>query len=131
MISTTETHAMVLADTTGRICYWSVGAERLFGYRAIDAIGQTLDLIVPEAYRERHWAGFENAMATVERRPDLAPQNMPVRTRDGTVLAFPVRFVVLTDAHERIVGTLAIYAPRTGNEQPFSVSDSVQPITGV
>ena len=55
--------AIVIADRDGAIRVWTAGAERMFGYSAADAIGQPLDLIVPEDYRQAHWAGFNRAMA--------------------------------------------------------------------
>src|SRR5262249_10209445 len=64
MTPTSETHAVVLSDRTGRILYWSPGAERLFGHPATEALGQSLDLIVPDAFRARQWARFHRAMAS-------------------------------------------------------------------
>ena len=55
-----------MADRSGTICVWSAGAERLFGYDAETAIGERLDMIVPQEYRERHWAGFNAAMSAGE-----------------------------------------------------------------
>jgi DNA polymerase family A len=58
---TTMEPALVFAEVTGVIRIWNSGAEALFGHRAEDVVGQTLDLIVPPEYRERHWAGFRAA----------------------------------------------------------------------
>jgi PAS domain S-box-containing protein len=112
--STSETHAIVLADASGQIRYWSPGAERLFGWAAAEAVGQRLDLIVPEEYRERHWAGFNRAIGTGHARLDGAAANIPVRCRDGPVLPFPGRFVLVADAHHAAVGAMAVYESRTG-----------------
>jgi PAS domain S-box-containing protein len=49
--------AIVVADTDGVIVHWNAGAERLFGHSPEDAVGQSLDLIVPDEFRDRHWAG--------------------------------------------------------------------------
>lgn len=51
-------HAVVVADTSGAITHWNPGAEALFGHRAENAAGHSLDLIVPEPLPEAHWAGF-------------------------------------------------------------------------
>jgi PAS domain S-box-containing protein len=48
-------HAIVVADADGNITWWSPGAEALIGHSAAAALGQSLDLIVPEALRARHW----------------------------------------------------------------------------
>ena len=56
--------AIVATDAEGRITLWNPGAVRLFGFSAEEAIGQSLDLIIPENLRARHWAGFRHTMAT-------------------------------------------------------------------
>lgn len=56
-----QSHAIVISDREVRIHVWSPGAEKLFGYRASEALGQSLDLIVPPKFRERHWAAFHAA----------------------------------------------------------------------
>jgi len=111
--------AVVMGGPDGRIRFWSAGAEELFGYTASEAVGQSLDLIVPEPFRARHWAGFNRAMSTGECKLDRAATNLPVRCKDGSVLAFPARFVFLTDARDEVVGAMGIYAARDGSEQPF------------
>ncbi len=49
---------VIFADRDGIIRLWNAGAEAMFGYRAEEAIGQTLDLIIPEQLRGRHWDGY-------------------------------------------------------------------------
>jgi PAS domain S-box-containing protein len=56
--------AVVVADADGTIVFWNDAAARLFGWGADAAIGQSLDLIIPERLRERHWAGYRRVMAT-------------------------------------------------------------------
>jgi PAS domain S-box-containing protein len=55
--------AAIYADRSGTITRWNHAAASLFGYSATEALGQNLDLIIPEHLRERHWRGFEAAMA--------------------------------------------------------------------
>ena len=54
--------AIISADAKGVIGFWNPGAERVFGYSAAEAIGPSLDLIIPEALRKRHWEGYEQVM---------------------------------------------------------------------
>lgn len=61
-----ESHAIVIADTAGTIRIWSEGAERLFGHRVGAAIGHSLDLIVPPAFRERIYAASGSAGALLQ-----------------------------------------------------------------
>ena len=60
--------AVIAADARGVIRFWNPGAERVFGYAAVEAIGQSLDLIIPEALRKRHWEGYEQVMRTGKSR---------------------------------------------------------------
>ncbi|MBB5158157.1 PAS domain S-box protein [Saccharopolyspora phatthalungensis] len=112
--------AVVVADRDGVIVHWSPGAEELFGHRVDTAVGSTLDLIVPEEYRQRHWAGFRKAMDTGEAHLDGATTCLPVRCHDGRVRAFPGRFTLLRDPYGTFVGAAATYTERTGDERPFA-----------
>jgi PAS domain S-box-containing protein len=111
-------HAVVVADGNGRITWWSPGAEALFGYAAAVAIGQTLDLIVPEALRGRHWAGFRQAMH-VPQIKDLAA-DIPVLCADGRVKDFAGRLLVLSDGLGVALGAIGIFAAEgTTGFKPF------------
>src|SRR5579859_1413288 len=54
--------AGIVADAEGRIVYWDADAERLFGHPAHEVLGRTLDIIIPEKLRERHWHGYRRVM---------------------------------------------------------------------
>ena len=56
--------AIVAAAPDGSILLWNPGAERIFGYTEEEALGRTLDLIVPERFRARHWEGYRRVMRT-------------------------------------------------------------------
>src|SRR5580700_8746071 len=56
--------AAVYSDAEGKIRYWNKGAEGIFGFTASEAIGQTLDIIIPANLRQRHWDGYEQTMRT-------------------------------------------------------------------
>jgi PAS domain S-box-containing protein len=101
--------ALVLAEPSGVIRVWNPGAEALFGHRAADAIGQTLDLIVPPEFRERHWAGYRAAMAAGDGNVDHGAFNIPALHRDGTVMRVAVRLNVLHDARNRATGAMAVF----------------------
>jgi PAS domain S-box-containing protein len=58
--------AIVVADVAGTIRYWNAGAEAMFGHGAAEAVGKSLDLIVPEAQRARHWDGYHRVMVEDE-----------------------------------------------------------------
>ncbi len=56
--------AVIVADADGTITRWNPGATRMFGYAAAEAIGSSLDLIIPDALRARHWQGYRETMRT-------------------------------------------------------------------
>jgi PAS domain S-box-containing protein len=114
------THAFVVVDRTGVIAAWSAEAEELFGQSSSEAVGRTLDLIVPESHRDRHWAGFRAVLGgmNAETQWDRGAVVIPVLHRDGTVRPTAVRLVVLRDALERAAGAVAIFIadPPSGDE---------------
>jgi PAS domain S-box-containing protein len=70
--------AVLVCDRTGTVRYWNTAAERMFGFRATEAVGASMDLIIPERQRARHWAGWETAM-----------KNRATRYGEGQLLAVP------------------------------------------
>jgi PAS domain S-box-containing protein len=115
-------HAIVGTDPTGRIIQWDEGAEQLFGHAATAAVGQPVDLIVPEHLRDAHWNGFRRAMAKPMIK-DMAA-DLPVLCADGKVREFAGRLLALSDGLGRAVGALAVYTDdgSTG-VRPFSGTD--------
>lgn len=101
-------HGVVVADASGTITWWSPGAEVLFGHSAAQAVGQSLDLIVPEGLRARHWAGFRRAMDAPQVK-DLAA-DIPVLCADGQVTEFAGRLLVLSDGLGAALGAIGIFA---------------------
>ena len=60
--------AIIFSDADGRIRFWNAGASRIFGFSESEALGQSLDIIIPQNLRHRHWAAFEEAMRTGKTR---------------------------------------------------------------
>ena len=69
--------AIIVADVHGRIVLWNPAAERLFGFTEAEAVGRSLDLIIPEQFRERHWTGYRTVMATGQTRYDTQVLRVP------------------------------------------------------
>ena len=111
-----ETHAVVMADRSGTICFWSAGAETLVGYDAEMAIGERIDMIVPHEYRERHWAGFNAAMSGDGTTIDQPAANLSVLRRDGTVARVPGRLIYLREAGGRGLGVIGIFTAQEGGD---------------
>ena len=101
--------AIVYADAGGVIRFWNAGAERIFGYAEAEALGQSLDLIIPERLRARHWEGFRKVMQTGQSRygaGDLLA--VPAQRKDGTRISVEFTIVPLRDETGRMLGMAAI-----------------------
>lgn len=87
--------AVVIADSDGVITYWNHAATRLFGWTVDEAVGQSLDLIIPEPQRARHWAGYRQVMATGHTRYGDQLLEVPARHRDGGRLSIAFTVTLL------------------------------------
>ncbi len=91
--------AIVYADRDGVIRYWNAAAERMFGFSAAEATGESLDIIIPERLRGRHWEGYRRTMATGESRyRSGALLSVPAVRKDGTPIS--VEFTIVPIAGE-------------------------------
>ena len=79
--------AVVVADASGTIKLWNPAAERLFGFTEAEALGNSLDLIIPERLQERHWAGYRNTMASGKTRYSHEVLGVPAVHKDGRALS--------------------------------------------
>jgi len=100
--------AIVFADRDGIIRLWNVGAEAMFGYSAAEAIGQSLDLIIPERQRGRHWEGYHKVMATGVTRYGKELLAVPAVQKDGTRISLEFTIVLLRDEAGQLLGTAAL-----------------------
>lgn len=98
---------VIFADRDGTIRAWNAAAARIFGFGPDEAVGQSLDIIIPEAFRERHWAGFERALS--ERRTKYEGQALPTRalTASGATIYVELSFAIVLDPEGEPVGALA------------------------
>ena len=100
--------AIVVTDPAGLIRLWNDGAARMFGYSAEDAMGQNLDIIIPEKLRERHWKGYFQTMATGTTKYGDKLLSVPATHRDGQRLSIEFSVALLRDDLGQIVGISAI-----------------------
>ena len=101
--------AVIYADGEGIIQFWNYGAERIFGYAEREALGQSLDIIVPENLRQRHWMGYQKTMRTGETRygaSDLLA--VPAIGKDGTRISVEFTILPFHDDVGRMVGIAAV-----------------------
>lgn len=101
--------AVVYSDRGGAIRYWNSAAERMFGHTATEAIDQSLDMIIPEGLRARHWTGYHETMRTGRTSyGDGQTLAVPAIRKDGTRLSVAFTIVPFVDDKGGMVGIAAI-----------------------
>jgi len=100
--------AIIFADHDGIIRLWNGGAEAMFGYQAEEAVGQSLDLIIPERLRGRHWEGYRKVMATGVTRYGQELLAVPALRKDGTRISLEFTIVMLRNDSGDLIGTAAL-----------------------
>ncbi|MGE5276573.1 MAG: PAS domain-containing protein [Acidobacteriota bacterium] len=100
--------AILYADREGKIRLWNSGAEAMFGYTAQEALGQSLDLIVPEKQRARHWEGWERVMATGVTKYGRDVLAVPALKKDGSRISIEFNIVLLRASAGELVGAAAL-----------------------
>lgn len=97
--------AVVYSDDKGIIRIWNSGAERIFGYSVQEAVGQTLDIIIPEKLRDRHWQGYDKTMETGTSRYGAGSLlSVPALRKDGTRISVEFTIVPFADADGHMLG---------------------------
>jgi PAS domain S-box-containing protein len=100
--------AIIAAGTDGSIVLWNPAAERMFGYTESEALGQSLDLIIPERFRHRHWDGYRQVMETGRTRYGTEVLRVPAVHKDGRTLsiAFTVALLRTPDTKARVIAAI-------------------------
>lgn len=89
--------AILISDREGIIRFWNSGAEQMFGHTAAEAIGQSLDLIIPENLRSRHWKGYWRVMASGETKYNTGLLSAPGVRKDGSRISLEFSMILLRD----------------------------------
>jgi PAS domain S-box-containing protein len=106
--------AVVVCDRAGVIRLWNPGAERIFGFSAAQAVGQSLDIIIPERLQARHWEGFHKMMESGQSRYPVGHiLSVPARRKDGSQLSIEFTVVALKDGEGRITNIVAVMRDAT------------------
>jgi len=109
--------AIIFADRDGLVRLWNPGAEAMFGYPAEEALGQSLDLIIPDKLRGRHWEGYREVMATGVTRYGREVLAVPGLRKDGTRISLEFSIGLLRDATGELLGAVAIMRDVTARWQ--------------
>jgi len=101
--------AVLISDRSGTVRYWNTAAHRIFGFSATEAQGRSLDIIIPEQFRDRHWAAWRNVMETGETRyGDGRLLAVPALNKDGRRLSIEFSIQLLKGPEGGIEHVVAV-----------------------
>jgi PAS domain S-box-containing protein len=101
--------AILICDEAGVVQYWNAAAERVFGFRVTEALGVSMNLIIPERLRARHWAGWEATMRTgVTRYGEGQLLAVPALHKDGRQISIEFSIQLVKDPDGQIEWVVAI-----------------------
>ncbi len=109
--------AILFADREGILRLWNRGAEEMFGWTAAEAVGRSMDLIIPERLRARHWDGWRRVMETGVTRYGKDVLAVPALRKDGTTISIEFTIQLIRDRAGRILGPTAIVRDVTARFQ--------------
>lgn len=102
--------AILIADAGGLVRYWNSAAERVFGFSASEAVGTSMDFIIPERLRGRHWDGWETTMKTgVTRYGEGQLLAVPALHKDGRQISIEFSIQLLKDSAGKIELVIAVF----------------------
>lgn len=101
--------AVIYAGNDGLIRFWNRGATRIFGFSAAEAVGQSLDIIIPERLRQRHWEGYHRMMKTGHSRHEAHELlAVPAVDRMGRTLSIQFTVAPVADENHALIGIAAV-----------------------
>ena len=109
--------AVVVSDAEGSITLWDPAAERMFGFTEQEALGQSLDLIIPQRLQQRHWDGYRKTMETGQTRYGNDVLKVPAVHKDGRALSIAFTVALLHSADGALTGIVAVIRDETSRFQ--------------
>jgi PAS domain S-box-containing protein len=105
--------AIIVSDANGAITLWNPAAERIFGFSENEALGHSLDLIIPERLRQRHWDGYHQTMKTGETRYAFDVLRVPAVHKDGSALSIAFTVALLHSPEGALTAIVAVIRDET------------------
>lgn len=109
--------AVVVCDSAGLITLWNGAAERMFGFAEDEALGKSLDLIIPQRLQARHWDGYRTTMETGHTRYGSDVLKVPAVHKSGAALSIAFTVALLRDANGAVSGIAAVIRDETARFQ--------------
>ncbi len=119
--------ALIYSDRAGTITGWNRASSALFGFSAQEALGQNLDLIIPEHLRAAHWKGFEAAMSSGTMKLAGRPTLTRALHKSGRKLYIEMTFALVRDANEAVLGSVAMARDVTERVERERVAKAATP----
>ena len=105
--------AVVISDASGAITLWNPACERMFGFTESEALGKSLDLIIPQRLQQRHWDGYQKTMETGETRYGNDVLRVPAVHKDGRSLSIAFTVAMLYSEQRKVTGIAAVIRDET------------------
>jgi len=99
--------AVIFGDRQGIIRLWNAGAEAMFGFTAAEAVGQSMDIIVPEKHRPKHWEGYDRVMQTGVTKYSREVLSVPALTKSGRRISIEFNVALVRDETGEVAGVAA------------------------
>jgi len=110
--------AVICTDCEGLIRFWNAGAERIFGFSRDEAVGQSLEIIIPERLRQRHWDTYRRMMEIGRsRHPSNEPLSVPAQTKSGQTISIHFTVAPLPGPYGVVAGIVAVLRDATATFQ--------------
>ena len=100
--------AVIASDPSGAITLWSPAATRMFGYTEAEALGKSLDIIIPQRQQQRHWDGYHKTMETGKTKYGNDVLRVPAMHKDGHTLSIAFTVAMLHTADGKISAIVAV-----------------------
>lgn len=105
--------AVVVTDGDSRVVFWNPACERMFGYTEREALGASLDMIIPERLRKRHGDGYAQTMRTGETKYGTTLLRVPAVHRDGSAMSIAFTVAMLDGTDGKPVAIAAVIRDET------------------
>ncbi len=105
--------AVVASDASGAIVLWNPAAERMFGFTENEALGKSLDIIVPQRQQQRHWDGYHKTMETGQTKYGNDVLRVPAAHKDGRVLSIAFTVALLHSPDQKVSAIVAVIRDET------------------
>lgn len=105
--------AIMISDANGAITFWNPAAERMFGHTQNEALGKSLDIIIPQRQQQRHWDGYQKTMATGQTKYGHDVLRVPAVHKDGHILSIAFTVALLHSSDQKVSAMVAVIRDET------------------